>query len=110
MLPNGSILLKIPALPIGSARTDQTLTIAYRDNQFVVAGFAYDYVDYLGNATHDGEGGNASCDYNVLTGKGRSAKLDKQGKMVEKAVAVEGRTIAFKDWSFSTAIDACGAE
>jgi hypothetical protein len=108
LLPNGSILLRIPALLFGSERTDQTLTIAYRAGRFVVAGFAYDYVDYLGNATHDGEGRNASCDYNLLTGKGKSAKLDKQGNMVEKSVDVEPQVVAFKDWNFSDSLTACG--
>ena len=41
MLPNGSIKFYLPAPEIGSERTNQTLTIAYRDGAFIDAGFAY---------------------------------------------------------------------
>jgi len=108
LLPNGSIRIRIPALPLGSERMDQTLTIAYRDGRFVVAGFAYAYVDYLGNETHDGEGKNSRCEYDLLTGKGKSATLDRQGRRVEKSVEVAPRMVAFADWNFSDSLAACG--
>ena len=37
MLPNGSIKFYLPAPEIGSERTNQTLTIAYRNGAFIVA-------------------------------------------------------------------------
>jgi hypothetical protein len=101
LLPNGSIRLDIPALPMGGERTNQTITLAYRDKQFVVAGFAFEHNDLL----H--ENIDSKCEYNVLTGKGVSGKRNMTGEMVEKPVAVAGQTIAFRDWNFSTAVNAC---
>jgi hypothetical protein len=101
-LPNGSIKLYLPAMPIGAARTNQTLTIAYREGAFIVAGFAYDYQDYQkDNAQSD-------CDYNVLTGKGHSSKKQPDGSTRQAKVAVEGRVIAFTDWNSGISFTACG--
>ncbi|TIL50268.1 hypothetical protein [Mesorhizobium sp.] len=101
-LPNGSIKLYLPAMPVGSKRTNQTLTLAYRDGVFIVAGFAYDYHDYLeDNVASD-------CDYNVLTGKGKSGRMQPDGSTSEKTVAVEGKVIAFSEWNPGTGFSACG--
>ena len=101
-LPNGSIKLYLPAMPVGSKRTNQTLTLAYRDGVFIVAGFAYDYHDYLeDNVASD-------CDYNVLSGKGKSGKMQPDGSTSEKTVAVEGKVIAFSQWNPATGFSACG--
>ena len=101
-LPNGSIRLYLPAMPVGSKRTNQTLTLAYRNDAFIVAGFAYDYRDYLEeNAASD-------CDYNVLTGKGKSSKTQPDGTTVQKIVSVEGKNIPFAEWNAGTGLAACG--
>ena len=101
MLPNGSIKFYLPAPPIGSERTNQTLTIAYRDGAFIVAGFTYDSDDYLR------ENAASACDYNVLTGKGTSSKQQPDGSTKHKTVAVEGQVVAFKDWNSGGAFTAC---
>jgi hypothetical protein len=97
MLPNGSIKFYMPALPVGSERTNQTLTIAYRNG----AGFAYDSEDFLQ------ENVASACDYNVLTGKGTSSKKQPDGSTKHRTVSVEGQTIAFKDWDSGEAFIAC---
>ena len=102
MLPNGSIKFYLPAIPVGSERTNQTLTIAWRDGAFIVAGAAYDYHDYLKDNVE------SACEYNVLTGKGKSSKKQPDGSTKHKTVSVEGQTIAFKDWNPGTAFAACG--
>lgn len=101
-LPNGSIKLYLPAMPIGSERTNQTLTIAYRNGAFIVAGFAYDYRDHLQDNVA------SACDYNVLTGKGTSSKKQPNGTTKRKQVSVGRRVIAFKDWNPGTGFTACG--
>ncbi|MCA0045816.1 hypothetical protein LB577_02415 [Mesorhizobium sp. B283B1A] len=101
MLPNGSIKLYLPAPPTGSERTNQTLTIAYRNGAFIVAGFAYDSQDYLK------ENVASACDYNVLTGKGTSSKQQPDGSTKHKTVSAEGRIVAFKDWNSGDAFTAC---
>ncbi|MER8485206.1 hypothetical protein [Mesorhizobium sp. M1322] len=101
-LPNGSIKLYLPAMPVGSKRTNQTLTLAYRDGAFIVAGFAYNYHDYFeDNVASD-------CDYNVLTGKGKGSKIQPDGTTKQKTVAVEGKVIAFSEWNPGTGFSACG--
>jgi hypothetical protein len=101
-LPNGSIRLYLPAMPVGSKRTNQTLTLAYRNDAFIVAGFAYDYHDYLE------ENVASDCDYNVLTGKGKSSKMQPDGTTVQKIVSVEGKVIPFAEWNPGTGFSACG--
>ncbi|PWJ94754.1 hypothetical protein C8D77_1011440 [Mesorhizobium loti] len=102
MLPNGSIKFYLPAMEIGSERTDMTLTIAWRNGAFIVAGFAYDHYDYME------ENAESACEYNVLTGKGTSSEKQPDGSTKHKTVSVEGQTIAFKDWTPGTTFTACG--
>lgn len=82
-LPNGSIAVTSQNDAIGRDRWHQTLTIALRNNAFIVAGFTFDYRDNLEAER------SYSCDYNVLTGK--ATKRDKQFK-------AEARTIRIEDW------------
>lgn len=49
---------------IGRNRWEQTLTLAYREGAFVLAGFTYNWYDSL-----DLEN-SGTCDVNLLTGKG----------------------------------------
>ncbi|AZV20974.1 hypothetical protein [Mesorhizobium sp. M7A.F.Ce.TU.012.03.2.1] len=102
MLPNGSIKFYLPAMPVGSERTDMTLTIAWRNGAFIVAGFAYNHDDYLK------ENAESACEYNVLTGKGTSSEKQPDGSTKHKTVSVEGQAIAFKDWNPGAAFTACG--
>jgi hypothetical protein len=78
---------------IGRDRWEQTLTLAYRNNQFVVAGYTYSHYDTL---NPDGGG---SCDYNALTGK-----LQRDGKDAK----AEARTITIADWKDETGQSICG--
>jgi hypothetical protein len=78
---------------IGRDRWDQTLTLAYRDKQFIVAGYTYTHYDTL-----DPNAGG-SCDYNALTGSMR-----KDGKSVKAAP----KTIAIQDWTDETGKAICG--
>jgi len=78
---------------IGRDRWDQTLTVAYRNKQFVVAGYTYNHYDTL-----DPNAGG-SCDYNALTGK-----LQKNGQDVK----AEPRTIPIAQWNDDTGQAICG--
>ena len=81
---------------------NQTLTIAYRNETFIVAGFAYDWSDALKDNSE------RSCEYNVLTGAGQSSSKTENGTNVEAKVAVQGQVIAFKDWNPGMGLSACG--
>ncbi|KRB53189.1 hypothetical protein ASE04_08225 [Rhizobium sp. Root708] len=78
---------------IGRDRWDQTLTLAYRNKQFVVAGYTYNHYDTL---DPDAAG---SCDYNALTGK-----LQKDGKDAK----AEARVIPITEWNDDTGQSICG--
>lgn len=94
-LPSGSILITSHNDSIGRDRWEQKLTIAYRNFDFVVAGYTYTSYDTLDldNTT--------DCDFNVLTGK---------GKLNGKPVAVAGEMIFLKDWNDETGQKVCQAE
>lgn len=91
-LPNGSILIESHNDSVGRNRWEQKLTIAYRNFDFVVAGYTYSSYDTLDldNTT--------DCDFNVLTGK---------GKLNGKPVAVAGEMIFLKDWNDETGQKVC---
>ena len=101
-LPNGSIKLYLPGLIGPGERTDKTLTIAWRNDTFVVAGIAYDYYKFQTDIVE------SSCDYDVLTGKGKSMKTQDDGTKVDSVVSVEGRVIPFAEWDAGIALSACG--
>ncbi len=58
---NGSLLLQSEQIGIGRSPWNQTLTIAFRDGAFVVAGLTYSTYDRIA-------AGGANCDVNFLTG------------------------------------------
>lgn len=88
----GSLLITFGNDAIGRNRWEQTLTVAYRNGTFVVAGFTYTSRDTL-----DPElGGN--CDLNLLTGK---------GIVNGKTVRVRQQAIALEDWSDELFPEAC---
>jgi hypothetical protein len=61
---NGSLMITSQNSAIGRDRWEENLTIVYRQDQFIVAGFSYTYYDTL-----DPDSGGV-CDLNLLTGKG----------------------------------------
>lgn len=61
---NGSAIVTSQNSAIGRNRWEQKLTIAYRNDQLVLAGFTYSYYDTLDPNAYGG------CDLNLLTGKG----------------------------------------
>ncbi|MBN8953887.1 MULTISPECIES: hypothetical protein [unclassified Rhizobium] len=92
-LPNGSIAITSQNDSIGRDRWEQTLTLAYRNNNFVVAGYTYESRDTLEpESSH-------SCDYNVLTGK-----VTKDGKTLK----ADARTVSIQDWQDDIGQKACG--
>ena len=91
-LANGSIAVMSQNSAIGRNRWERTLTLAYRENRFIVAGYTYTYYDTLD------PDGNGSCDYNVVTGK---LKRD------ETAQSVAPRTVSVEDWTDEIGSKAC---
>lgn len=94
-LPNGSILITSHNDSIGRDRWEQKLTVAYRNFDFVVAGYTYSSYDTLDLDN------TSECDFNVLTGKGKSNG---------KPVATKGEIVLLKDWSDDRGQSACGNE
>ncbi|WP_348642325.1 hypothetical protein [Rhizobium tropici] len=82
-LPNGSIAIASQNDAIGRDRWSLTLTLAYRNNDFVVAGYTYDSRDTLE------PGSDHSCDYNVLAGK-----VTKDGRTLK----AEAKTVSIQNW------------
>jgi hypothetical protein len=79
----GALLIKSENTGVGRDRWTQTLTVIYRNKEFVVAGLTRDSYDTLdAKSTH-------SCDLNFLTGKGK-----RDGKAIE--VKTPLKTLA--DW------------
>jgi hypothetical protein len=80
----GSLLIKSANETIGRSRWSQTLTIVYRNKEFIVAGLTRETSDTL-----DPKAGG-SCDVNFVTGKGK-----RNGKPVE----IKFSAMKFADWS-----------
>lgn len=64
LAPNGSLRLISMNEAIGRDRWRMTLTIAYRRDTYLVAGFEFAWYDTLDNDN------NGVCDLNLLTGRG----------------------------------------
>ncbi len=94
-LENGSILITTHNDSVGRDRWEQKLTIAYRNFDFVVAGYTYTSYDTLDPDN------TSECDLNVLTGKGKSSG---------KPVATKGEIVLLKDWSDDRGQKVCGIE
>jgi len=80
----GSLLIKSGNMAIGRNKWEQTLTVVYREKQFVVAGITRSEFDGL-----DPKAGG-SCDLNLLTGK---------GKRNDKPVETKFPAKKFADWN-----------
>ena len=89
---NGSLVVTSGNQAIGRNRWQQQLTIAYRNEQFVVAGYTYDAYDTLDQAYH------FSCDINLLTGAG--IKNQKHFKRAAK-------TTSLAEWSDNSIPEEC---
>jgi hypothetical protein len=101
-LPNGSIQVITRNDAIGRDRWNQTLTLAYRNTDFIVAGFTYSYYDTLDTNN------NGDCDLNVLTGKGIANVPDGKGGRKKVAVSIQPQFVPFKDWPDDGGMKACG--
>jgi len=91
----------------GSGRSPwhETITVALRNGQLVVAGYDYDDYDRLGEY----EGTN--CSVNLLTGKGILTKyppIDKDGKAKVKNFSVSNQPVLLKDWTEKSKPAGCG--
>lgn len=82
----------------GSGRSPwhETVTVALRNGQLVVAGYDYDDYDRLG------EYQGTNCSVNLLTGKGiltKTPPVGKSGKNKVKNFSVNSQPILLKDWT-----------
>lgn len=94
-LASGSIRLTSQNSSIGRDRWHQALTIAYRDGQFLVAGYNYSSYDTLDNDN------STNCDLNLLTGKGTANG---------KPVAAKAARITLEAWRDAIGREACGLD
>lgn len=91
-MQNGSLIIQTAWAGIGRTRWSHSLTIAYRDQRFVVAGFSYGFYDSL---DHDLFG---DCDYNVLTG---------QYEVDGNRGRVQAQSISLEDWDDVVGFEVC---
>jgi hypothetical protein len=101
-LPNGSLAVYTRNEAIGRSHWTQKLTLAFRNDTLVVAGFFYQWLDTL-NPSDAGR-----CDINILTGKGVRETFPEEGDPVKKTIAIKGQQPRFADWNEDKAIAACG--
>ena len=101
-LPNGSIQIVTKNEAIGRDRWNQTLTLAYRNTDFIVAGFTYSYYDTLDTENY------GDCDLNVLTGKGTAHKPDGKGGHVKLQISAKPEFAPLKDWPDDGGMKVCG--
>ena len=94
-LANGSFTITTKNDAVGRDRWRQSLTVAYRNFDFIVAGYTYSSYDTL-----DPNGGS-ECDLNVLTGK---------GKTHGGPVAGKAQFVLLKDWKDGIARSICGLD
>ncbi|WDZ77870.1 hypothetical protein PWG15_05025 [Ensifer adhaerens] len=94
-LPNGSLVITSHNDAIGRDRWEQKVTVAYRNFEFVVAGYTHSSYDTLD------PNNTSQCDLNVLTGK---------GKANDKAVVAKGELVLLKDWNDARGQKACGIQ
>ncbi len=91
-LPNGSILVSTKNGAEGQRHYEQKLTLAYRNFQFVVAGYTFTRSDDNGVENFQ------SCDLNVLTGK---------GKRDDAPFSVAPRFTTIEDWNDEMGTQSC---
>ena len=98
-LANGSFTLTTKNESVGRNRWRQSLTIAYRNFDFIVAGYTYSSYDTI--AEDGGENSTTDCDLNVLTGKGKSGG---------RPVAGKAQFVLLKDWRDEIGRSICGLD
>ncbi len=94
-LANGSFTITTKNDAVGRDRWRQSLTIAYRNFDFIVAGYTYSSYDTLN------PDGGAECDLNVLTGR---------GKTNSGPVSGQAQFVLLKDWQDGIARSICGLD
>lgn len=87
-----SLVINSENSAIGRDRWSQKLTVVYRNNQFIVAGYTTESYDTLDPKAAK------SCDINLLTGKGK-----KDGKAIE----VKVKSPALQTWQENTGTSLC---
>jgi hypothetical protein len=98
-LPNGSLTLETRNESIGRDRWRQVLTIAYRNFDFIVAGYTYSSYDTV--AEEGVENSTHACDLNILTGKGESDG---------RRVSAQPQFVLLKDWKDEIGRGICGLD
>lgn len=80
----------------GRDRFNRTLTVAYRNGKYVVAGFTYHYHDAIGEFEPE------NCDYNLLSGKGvnagKAVRIKAQPLDLKTLVDDGGKLISCHQW------------
>jgi hypothetical protein len=97
---NGSVQLTSMNDAVGRSRWRLTLTIAYRNGDYRVAGYTYEWRDTLDLAD------NGVCDVNLLTGQG---EVSRDGGVV-KSFSQSLPALPVTDWTDMTLVsppDAC---
>jgi hypothetical protein len=88
----GSLVITSANEAIGRNRWTQKLTVVYRDQAFVVAGYTYTERDTLA------PGSSSSCDINFLTGRGVKNK---------KSFRTSAKAVALTNWSEASIPQEC---
>ena len=101
---NGSLLLTSENSGVGRTAWTETLTLAFRDGGFVVAGLTWQAFDRI-------TGGAAGCDLNLLTGDyAASAQRPDAGTVLSETGRLAGARIAAADWVAQSVFPAPCAE
>ncbi len=90
--PNGSIRVLSMNESIGRNRWHQTLTIAFRNGDYRIAGLTFEYYDTLDMDVFGG------CDLNFLNGKGFAW----HGTRKKTAITHDQQPVRMVDWTDST--------
>lgn len=88
----GSLMIHTENTGIGRSAWNQKLTVAWRNNQFVVAGYTYDSYDRLDPDNV------VNCDLNLLTGK---------GVRNDKPITSPVKRVPLKEWNNETVEQIC---
>lgn len=94
-LANGSFTLTTKNDSVGRDRWRQSLTIAYRNFDFIVAGYTFSSYDTLNPDA------GSECDLNVLTGKGKARG---------QPIAGRAQFVLLKDWQDDIGRSICGLD
>lgn len=98
--PSGALQLISENIAIGRHRWQQTLTIVYRNDQFMVGGYTYSYYDTLA-VDDNGDVKTGKCDVNLLTGR---------GIIDDRPFRTELKALPVQDWSIEISPPECSFE